>query len=59
MEAPGNYGLLDAVLVLQWVKDNIAVFGGDPSEVTLFGGSSGGTIVEMLSLSPISQGMCP
>lgn len=53
----GNYGLLDAQLGLRWVQKNIANFGGDPSQVTVYGGSSGGTLVFMLLMSPASEGL--
>src|SRR3954470_11947760 len=48
----GNYGVLDLIAGLQWVKKNIAVFGGDSGKVTIFGESAGGIAVSMLSASP-------
>lgn len=51
-EIPGNAGMLDCVLALQWVQRYISNFGGDPSRVTIFGQSAGASIVNALMLSP-------
>jgi para-nitrobenzyl esterase len=53
----GNAGMLDAVLALQWVRDNIANFGGDPGNVTIFGQSGGGAKVSALLAMPTAKGL--
>ena len=53
----GNYGLFDQLVALQWVRDNIASFGGDPEKVTIMGQSAGAMSVQQHSLSPMSRGL--
>ena len=56
-DASGNYGTLDLIAALGWVQENIAVFGGDPANVTIYGESAGGFNVLSLMASPLAKGM--
>lgn len=53
----GNYGLLDQIAALRWVRDNIAAFGGDAGNVTIFGQSAGSWTVCYLTASPLARGL--
>ena len=53
----GNYGLYDQMTAIQWVKDNIAAFGGDPENITIMGQSAGAASVQLQSCSPLTKGL--
>lgn len=52
-----NFAIKDAILALNWVQANIKVFGGDPKRVTLFGNSSGGSIIRAILAAPVTKGL--
>ena len=53
----GNYQLLDHIAILQWIRDNIQAFGGDPENVTIMGQSSGAVAVYTLAVSPMAKNL--
>jgi para-nitrobenzyl esterase len=57
MGVSGNYLFLDLIASLQWVRDNITAFGGDPDNVTIFGESGGGAKVSIMMASPLAKGL--
>merc|ERR1712013_115518 len=54
-DVPGNAGMFDQLMAMQWVKDNIAQFGGNPNNITLMGESAGACSVSLHLLSPLSR----
>jgi para-nitrobenzyl esterase len=57
VHASGNYGLMDQIAALRWVRENIARFGGDPNNITIAGQSAGAQDVSLLLLSPAARGL--
>lgn len=56
-EPAANYGLMDLIVALKWVRRNAEAFGGDPSNITIFGESAGGALVTRLMISPETNGL--
>lgn len=54
--ARGNYGLMDQVAALHWIQENIKQFGGDASNITVFGHGTGANCVHLLMISPVAKG---
>ncbi|WGM30765.1 carboxylesterase family protein [Brevundimonas sp. NIBR11] len=54
-EPAGNYGVMDQIAALRWVRDNIGAFGGDPQQITIFGESAGGAAVMQLMVAPAAR----
>lgn len=54
---PGNYGMMDQVLALEWVQHNVRAFGGNSKQVTLFGASAGSSSISLHLVSPLSNGL--
>lgn len=55
--ASGNYGIMDQIQALRWIRENISAFGGNPDNITVFGQSGGGRSTQALCCSPLSKGL--
>lgn len=56
LECPGNFGLKDQLLALEWIRQNIKFFGGNPNEITLVGQSAGAASIAYLIQNPHAKG---
>lgn len=56
--AQGNFGLMDLVAGLHWLKENLPAFGGDPQQITLLGHGTGAALANILAVSPVASGKC-
>lgn len=56
-EPAANYGVMDQIAALEWIRDNVSAFGGDPDSVTIFGESAGGAAVTQLMVAPAARGL--
>lgn len=54
--AQGNFGLMDLVAGLHWLRENLPAFGGDPDRVTLMGHGTGAALVNFIAVSPVAKG---
>lgn len=54
--AQGNFGLMDLVAGLHWLRENIPAFGGDPDRITLMGHSTGAALANFIAVSPVAKG---
>ena len=52
----GNFGLLDQIAALHWIRENVEYFGGDPRSVTMMGHGTGAALVSLLLMSPVTRG---
>lgn len=55
-DCPGNVGIKDLIMALQWVQENIECFGGNPKQVTLCGQCTGASLIHFLMMSPLAKG---
>lgn len=55
--AQGNFGLMDLVAGLHWLRENLDAFGGDPERVTLMGHGTGAALVNFIAVSPVAKGI--
>lgn len=56
-DCPGNFGIWDQLYAFRWIRENISAFGGNPENITAFGQSAGAASIDLLSLSPHSEGL--